>query len=49
MMLIAPVFPLVRAPDPEIVARAALLLRSAANPIVLVGDGVAWSEAQAEL
>jgi benzoylformate decarboxylase len=37
------------APEPEVVARAASLLRSAANPLVLVGDGIASSEAQSEL
>jgi thiamine pyrophosphate-dependent acetolactate synthase large subunit-like protein len=36
-------------PAPELVTRAAQMLADAARPIIFVGDGVAYSNAQAEL
>lgn len=36
-------------PDPELVSRAADLLAAATTPMIFVGDGVAYSGAQAEL
>ncbi len=37
------------APDPALVARAALLLERAERPVIVAGSGVAWSGAHAEL
>lgn len=43
-------FELVRAPaEPQLVARAAYMLRHAERPIILAGSGVAWSGAEREL
>lgn len=42
--------PLTRvAPGPEELAQAATMLANASNPLIIVGDGVAYSDAQAEL
>ena len=35
--------------DPALIAEAAAKLASAARPVIYVGDGVAWSDAQAEV
>jgi benzoylformate decarboxylase len=37
------------APEPEAIAKAAAMLATASKPLVIVGDGVAYSDAQAEL
>ena len=37
------------APEPEILTQAAAMLAVASNPLVIVGDGVAYSDAQSEL
>jgi benzoylformate decarboxylase len=37
------------APEPEAIAKAATMLATASNPLIIVGDGVAYSNAQAEL
>lgn len=43
-------FPVTRvAPEPEQIARAAAMLAAASEPLIIVGDGVAVSDAQAEL
>ena len=36
-------------PEPALIARAAELLAGAENPVIIMGDGVAHSQAQAEL
>jgi thiamine pyrophosphate-dependent acetolactate synthase large subunit-like protein len=36
-------------PEPQVIARAAEMLASATNPVILMGDGVAHAEAHAEL
>jgi benzoylformate decarboxylase len=42
--------PLTRvAPEPEVITQAATMLATASNPLIIVGDGVAYSDAQAEL
>jgi benzoylformate decarboxylase len=43
-------FPITRvAPEPEAIAKAAAMLATASKPLIIVGDGVAYSDAQAEL
>lgn len=43
-------FPITRvAPEPDVLTQAAAMLATATNPLVIVGDGVAYSDAQAEL
>jgi thiamine pyrophosphate-dependent acetolactate synthase large subunit-like protein len=37
------------APEPEAIATAAAMLATATNPLIIVGDGIAYSDAQAEL
>lgn len=37
------------APEPALIARAAELLASAENPVIIMGDGVSHAQAQAEL
>ena len=37
------------APDPDLLTKAAVLLSEAIHPIIIVGDGVAFSDAQLEL
>jgi thiamine pyrophosphate-dependent acetolactate synthase large subunit-like protein len=42
--------PLTRvAPEPAAIERAAAILVAATNPLIIVGDGIAYSDAQAEL
>lgn len=42
--------PLTRvAPEPEAIAQVSAMLATASNPLIIVGDGVAYSDAQAEL
>jgi benzoylformate decarboxylase len=42
--------PLTRvAPEPEVIVQAATMLATASNPLIIVGDGIAYSNAQAEL
>jgi benzoylformate decarboxylase len=37
------------APEPDAIAQAATMLAQASNPLLIVGDGIAYSNAQAEL
>lgn len=37
------------APEPDAIAQAAAMLSAASKPLIIVGDGVAYSDAQAEL
>lgn len=37
------------APEPEEIAKVATMLATASNPLIIIGDGVAYSDAQAEL
>ena len=37
------------APEPEAIAKVAAMLASASKPLIIVGDGVAYSDAQTEL
>mgnify|MGYP002777006716 CR=1 FL=1 len=43
-------FPITRvAPEPGAIAKAASMLATASKPLIIVGDGIAYSDAQAEL
>ena len=43
-------FPITRvAPEPDAIAEAATMLAQAIKPLIIVGDGIAYSDAQAEL
>jgi benzoylformate decarboxylase len=37
------------APEPEVIDRAATMLATASHPLIIVGDGIAYADAQAEL